>query len=427
MALFPPAADLSFDIGEGRMWADPEIMETGRVSVEAYTSEERFERERELFGRVWLQLGRVEEIPSPGDWIVREIEVRSASVLIVRGKDMKVRAFHNVCSHRAMKLVWDGKGHGSRFTCPYHAWMYTSEGELAHIPAADCFPDVDRAESGLTPIACDIWEGFICVNLDPQPRQTLLEFIGPVAERLAGAPFGDYTCGFTLSSEVEANWKFGIEAASEGYHVQVLHSKSVGNSLGSADNPHVHFMAWEPLGPHRMGSVPRNLEYALPQDRIVKAFVGRNFVAHRPEVGADQSASPTGFPGHPGINPTGSPDWMSDQFMMFPNWSIHTARSGWWTTAYWPLSRTRSLWRSTWFYRPPESLRERFGLHQSAASNRDVVSEDNSCFQRQQKAMESGARRFIQFGEQEMLLRHMAAVIETAIGPRRGRLSVAAE
>jgi hypothetical protein len=186
-------------------------------------------------------------------------------------------------------------------------------------------------------------------------------------------------------------------------------------------------MAWEPLGPHRMGSVPRNLEYALPPDQIVKAFAGRNFVAHLPQVGADQSAPPTGFPGHPGINPTGSPSWMSDQFMMFPNWSIHTARSGWWTTAYWPLSRTRSLWRSTWYHRPPESLRERFGLHHTAVSSRDILSEDNSCFQRQQKAMESGARRFIQFGEQEMLLRHMAAVIETAIGPRRGRLSVAAE
>ena len=80
-----------------------------------------------------------------------------------------------------MKLVWDRKGRGGKFSCPYHAWLYDAEGALVNIPDEGCFAHVDKQESGLTPIHCDIWEGFIFVNLDPSPAQTLKEFLGPGA------------------------------------------------------------------------------------------------------------------------------------------------------------------------------------------------------------------------------------------------------
>src|SRR3546814_3898551 len=73
------------------------------------------------------------------------------------------------------------------------------------------------------PIAFDEYVGFIFLNLDPEPRQSLEEFFGPIGPRLKGLPFDQFTFGETVFHEVQCNWKFGIEAHSEGYHVPVRH------------------------------------------------------------------------------------------------------------------------------------------------------------------------------------------------------------
>src|SRR3546814_13189181 len=93
-----------------------------------------------------------------------------------------------------MKLVWDQRGRGGKFSCPYHAWLYDTQGALLNIPDEGCFRHVDKKESGLSPIACEVLEGFIFINL--APRQSLVKFLGPIADRLRDAPFGDYlyTC-----------------------------------------------------------------------------------------------------------------------------------------------------------------------------------------------------------------------------------------
>src|SRR3546814_10884517 len=89
-------------------------MDIGHVPVSDYTSQKRFEQERAIFRRVWLNVAREEELPQPGDWIVREIACLSASILICRERTGQLRAFHNICLHRGMKLVWQRKGHGDR-------------------------------------------------------------------------------------------------------------------------------------------------------------------------------------------------------------------------------------------------------------------------------------------------------------------------
>lgn len=428
MALYPPPADSSFNIGEGSSFPDPAIMETGHVSVEAYTSDERFELERELFGKVWLNVGRAQQIPNAGDWMVEDIECRSASAIIVRGKDMKIRAFHNICSHRGMKLVWDKKGRGGKFACPYHAWMYDSAGDLTNVPDEACFPHVNKKESGLAPIHCDVWEGFIFINLDPNPAQTLKEFLGPLGERLAGAPFDNFTRTCTLSQDVVGNWKLGIEASMEGYHVQALHMQTVGGMLASKSNPHVNFLAWEPLGPHRTATIPCNPEYRVPERRVVQRFASQ----HGPQFmveGGLQGDIGGAFLSHPAINRLQSPFFSNDQFNLFPTVSIHISLNGYWTTSYWPITKERSRWRSTFYYTKPKSLREEFSINHAVALQRDIFAEDNSCFQKQQAMLASGAKPFIQFGEGEILLRHQIAVIEGIDSNRKDerRYALAAE
>ena len=212
-----------FDLGTGPLMPDAFIMETGKVDLSVYTSQDRFEAEREIFGRVWLNIAETSDIPNAGDWIVRDVKVRKSSIILVRGKDLHIRAFHNICAHRGMKLVWDDKGRGGRCSCPYHAWMFDSAGDLLHIPDEGCFPHVDKKASGLTPVRCDAWEGMIFVNLDMQGTQTLLEFLGPVADRLKDVPFGSYPYTARVGSMINANWKLAIEAQCEAYHVRVLH------------------------------------------------------------------------------------------------------------------------------------------------------------------------------------------------------------
>src|SRR3546814_7355132 len=85
-----------------------------------------------------------------------------------------------------MELAWEDKGRGGRFVCPYHGWLFGSQGELVNVPAAECFPHLNKKESGLRPIACEEYEGFIFLNLDPEPRQSLEEFLGPIGPRLKG-------------------------------------------------------------------------------------------------------------------------------------------------------------------------------------------------------------------------------------------------
>src|SRR3546814_14646195 len=96
------SANDTFDLGDGLMRPDPYIMEPGRVDVAAYTSDDRFADERALFGRIWLLLGRVEHLPSLGDWTVRRIHIRGAAALIVRGQGNTHRTSHKTCPHSGM-------------------------------------------------------------------------------------------------------------------------------------------------------------------------------------------------------------------------------------------------------------------------------------------------------------------------------------
>src|ERR1700710_427276 len=148
----------SFDIGFGEMSPDEDIIRTGRVPVDSYVSKEFFDRETEIFKHVWLNIGVDSEIAKPGDWIVRGIEVASVSILVVRGADHQIRAFHNVCSHRSLKVVWGEQGCNKQFVCPYHAWTYGMDGRLRGVPDRQAFPDLDQEASGLTPINIEVWK-----------------------------------------------------------------------------------------------------------------------------------------------------------------------------------------------------------------------------------------------------------------------------
>ncbi len=148
------------------------------IPVEPYLSQDYYDKEIEkIFRRDWLVVGREEEIAKPGDYKVKRLDFARTSVILIRGKDGKIGAFHNVCRHRGNKVVTEtggeetfGSSKAAVVTCRFHGWVYNAKGELVDVPQEEKFPACfDRAENGLIPIHVDTWAGFIFINLAETP------------------------------------------------------------------------------------------------------------------------------------------------------------------------------------------------------------------------------------------------------------------
>ena len=182
-----------------------------------------FEAERDaIFKRTWLNVGRVERLPRTGSYFTKELPSagKGMSVIIVKTKDGSVKAYHNVCRHRGNKLVWNDYPHEEtsgtcrQFTCKYHAWRYSLDGDLTFIQQEDEFFDVDKSQYGLVPVRCEAWEGFIFINFDEHAKP-LADYLGSLAKGIEGYPFHEMTEYYSYRAEVGSNWKLFIDAFAE--------------------------------------------------------------------------------------------------------------------------------------------------------------------------------------------------------------------
>ncbi len=192
----------------------------------AYSDPRFFDHERDLiFGRQWVCVGVTADVAEPGDLF--PVELAGIPILIARGRDGEIRAFHNICRHRGATLVeqkCSGKG---AIVCPYHAWTYGLDGQLRKTPHL-CGAGVhehesfDRSAHGLLPIRCETWASLIFVNLDRNARP-LLEDIAPLRERWSMFDFDLLRHDRGLRFELNANWKLAIENFVERYHLPWVH------------------------------------------------------------------------------------------------------------------------------------------------------------------------------------------------------------
>ena len=176
-------------------WTEHFELGTEPMYYEDSISPEFFELEREaVFKRAWLNVGRVEQLPRNGSYFTKELAVAKTSVVVVRGKDGQIRAFHNMCRHRGNKLVWNDypkeetSGIARQFVCKYHGWRYDLDGACSFVQQEQEFFDLDKADYGLVPVHCDVWAGFIFVNLAKEPEQSLRDFLGPMVTKLENYP-----------------------------------------------------------------------------------------------------------------------------------------------------------------------------------------------------------------------------------------------
>ena len=184
-----------------------------------FDAEHHREEVGRVFARTWQQVARAEQLRNTGDHVVSE--VAGEPMVAVRGRDGKLRAFHNVCRHRAGVVV---RGHGcsKAWSCTYHGWTYGLDGALLAAPEMEGVRNFDKREFGLVPVSCDSWGPYVFVNLDHR-APPLLEALGSLP-RLAGKhglhrmPFG---CREVYT--VACNWKVYIDNYLEGYHIPKAH------------------------------------------------------------------------------------------------------------------------------------------------------------------------------------------------------------
>ena len=377
---------------------------TAPIPTEPYRSEAYLERERDrIFRKVWLNVGRVELIPGAGDYFVRDI--LNASVLVVRQEDGSIRAFHNACAHRSTRVVIDQAGKAaSGFTCMFHAWRYDVAGRLAYVTDEHMFFNLDRAANGLTPVACDIWNGWIHINLDPDPKTPLLEWLGEFARRLNDYPFHEFTAIAAWETEVKANWKLGMDAFQESFHVTGTHGGSLARLFLSRANPFSHVPTAELHGPHRMESiVTGGQEYKLSPAAALAAKYGKGAAAVRT---LQEGMVPKG------CNPAGAADWAFDVFVFFPNILIDPVADGFFTHQFWPISAERSIYQTKRYWRPAKNSGGLYAQELGKAMFRDVAIEDSSTIELTQMGISSGAKTHLHFSDQEILCRHQYQVIE---------------
>ncbi len=387
---------------------------TDPIPIEPYISREYFALERErVFRNVWLNVGRIEHIPNPGDYVVVALPVCRTSVVVVRGKDGQLHAFHNMCSHRGNKVVWDQGGSCRNFTCKFHGWSYGLDGRLTFIPDEQGFSGLQKDRLGLTPVAVDTWAGFIFIHLDPNPTETLRAYLAEVVPGLEGYPFSELSATrFRWRAEIKANWKVAQDAFQEGYHLPVRHKASAADAFTSGTNPYCHFLSLDLYERHRRTSSYGNLNYQ-PTPVAGKAYqFGSSVVVDR-DIALDNLPA--------GVNPTRRSDWSIDTFWIFPNFSIFPSNGTYLTHHFWPITEERTIWETHTYFPKAENAGQKFSQEYSKVLLRDILMEDGTTLEHIQDVLASGAKTHMPLQHQEICVRHAYNVVEDYVGFYAGR------
>jgi phenylpropionate dioxygenase-like ring-hydroxylating dioxygenase large terminal subunit len=329
-------------------------------------------------------------------------------VIVVKGKDGDVRAFHNICRHRGNKLVWNDypreetSGICRQFTCKYHGWRYDLDGALTFVQQESEFFDLDKADYGLVPVRCEVWEGFVFVNLDPD-AEALEDYLGELAAGLTGYPFHEMTAVSSYRAEVGSNWKLFIDAFMEFYHAPVLHAKqSVSDESRKLQEFGFEALAYKIDGPHSMVSSwggmspPKDPSMVKPIERVLRSGL---FGPWDRPIDIDL---PTG------INPAEHPAWGVDSFLFFPNFMLLVWAPNWYLTYhYWPTSYNTHIFETSLYFVPPKTARERLAHELARVTFKEYGLQDGNTLEATQRMIESRVVAKFPLNDQEIALRHL--------------------
>lgn len=239
-----------------------------------------------VWRKVWQMACREEEISEPGDQIVYDIV--DNSIIVLRADDGSIRAFYNSCLHRGTQLLPAGACTSSdRLRCPYHGWTYDLSGKLVDQPSSWDFPQFKGRTATLVPVKVDTWGGFVFITMDPD-APPLEQFLGILSSHKLGEELARRFIGAHVAKVIDCNWKVGLEAFLEGYHVAEVHPQALpftGDTNGQLD-------VWPPHISRMIASI------GAPSPRMANASTAdsvaalRAFLPNCPEEAADGDIDP---------------------------------------------------------------------------------------------------------------------------------------
>jgi len=207
----------------------PELQDSQRIAVDRYFSKEFMEQEWDkMWTRTWSCAGRVSDLPTPGSYF--RYDLGPESFIIIRGHDDKIRAFYNVCPHRARQFIESEAGVVAELVCPHHSWAFDLKGQCTRVTDQEVFDSHALCgDLSLKSVLCDTWAGFVFINMD-SGAQSLLEYLGPVAGLLEPYRLEDMFVVKDAVLPIKSNWKVGLDIFLEAYHLHSTHPQALGGT-----------------------------------------------------------------------------------------------------------------------------------------------------------------------------------------------------
>ena len=205
----------------------PEDIGTDIPDPQRYFCKDFMQKEWELlWPKVWLLAGVTPDLKEPGDFITHRHG--HEEFLIVRHEDNKIRAFYNVCPHRGKRVCQIEQGNVPKFSCPFHGWQFHTDGALASITDEETYDaDLIAHRPGLTEIRCETIGGLIFINMDGN-APPLREWIGLPEGYIENYEIDKMNVIRHVRTEWMANWKTGVDAFYESYHLPHIHPQTQG-------------------------------------------------------------------------------------------------------------------------------------------------------------------------------------------------------
>jgi phenylpropionate dioxygenase-like ring-hydroxylating dioxygenase large terminal subunit len=243
-------------------------------NVSDYTSTRQLEDEKaKLFKGFPIFIGFSTDLKNPGDYLTDTFV--GIPVLVVRAKDGSLKAFLNMCSHRAAPVA-SGCGKGARrFICPYHGWAYDAEGRFLKLSMEAGFVDLDKSKLDLQPLPVEEKHGLMWMGLKPGAMTKVDSLLNGLESDFAAYGFEGYHHYKTIVMQKNLNWKLVIDTFLENYHLQVLHGKTIGGAIIS------HLQLVDAYGAcERLIQARRNFEELLKIPEADWDFIKRTAITY---------------------------------------------------------------------------------------------------------------------------------------------------
>ena len=350
----------------------------------AYNDPEFLALERErVFRPSWQVICHLSEIPNPGDY--QCFDFIGEMLFALRGSDGVVRAFHNVCRHRASRLLDGPRGHCTRrIVCPYHAWSYDLEGHLSSVGNRNAFPHLDIAREALVPVEIEIWSGFVFARIQGG-GPTVAQMMAPYSEEIGHHKFEDLQpIGRVTLRPRKVNWKNVGDNYSDGLHIPVAHpglTRLFGATYRVEAREWIDRMSGE-LSDHPS----RNWAERMYQ----------KFLPVADNLPADKQRS-----------------WV--YFKLWPNFAFDVYPDQVDIMQWLPVSPTETLIREIGYARPDARREMRVTRYCNWRINRQVNEEDRVLIERVQSGMASGSYRIGPLANGEVCLRSFGRRLRSLI------------